>query len=342
MGKVAATPRAERCSHMPTLRALTPGLLLTVALAIVAAALGTLVPVVGAPIFAIAAGIVARRLLGTRPLLVPGATFASKQLLQSGIVLLGFGIDLAALWRAGSASFPVLIGSLVAGMAGGLVLGKMMRIGFNLRVLVAAGTSVCGASAIAALAPVLGAEAGEVAFATATIFLYNIVAVFLFPAIGHAMHFGSATFGTWAGTAINDTSSVLAAGYSYSPAAGQIATIVKLARTLAILPIAAGVALYLSSRTAGERGHFNFVSAMPWFIVMFVAAAAVASVGLIPAAVLAGLATTGRYLMIVAFAGVGFGSDFDRLRTVGFGPLVLGALVWALVALSSLALQGAL
>ena len=327
---------------MPTLRALMPGLLLTLALAAVATALGLFLPVVGAPIFAIAAGIVVRRLLGARPLFVPGATFASKQLLQAGIVLLGFGINLAVLWKAGSASFPVLVGSLVAGMAGGLLLGKLMRVGFNLRLLVAAGTSVCGASAIAALAPVLGAEAGEVAFATATIFLYNIVAVFLFPAIGHALHFSNATFGTWAGTAINDTSSVLAAGYSYAPAAGQIATIVKLTRTLAILPIAAGVALYLSSRTTGARGRFDFVSAMPWFIALFVAAAAVASLGLIPTPVLVGLATVGRYAMIVAFAGVGFGSDFDRLRTVGFAPLVLGALVWALVALSSLALQGVL
>lgn len=327
---------------MPTLRALTPGLLFAIALASVAAALGVFAPVVGAPIFAIAGGIVARRILGARPMLAPGAAFAAKQLLQAGIVLLGFGINLAVLWQAGRSSFPVLIGSLIAGMAGGLLLGKMMRVGFNMRLLVAAGTSVCGASAIAALAPVIGAEAGEVAFATATIFLYNIVAVFLFPAIGHALHFSNATFGTWAGTAINDTSSVLAAGYSYAPAAGQIATIVKLARALAILPIAAGVALYLSTRTAGARGRFDFFSAMPWFIVMFVAAAAVASLGIAPAPLLGGLATAGRYVMIVAFAGVGFGSDFERLRTVGVAPLLLGALVWAVVALSSLALQGVL
>jgi uncharacterized integral membrane protein (TIGR00698 family) len=327
---------------MTTLRTLVPGILFAVALALVAIFLGFKLPVVGAPIFAIAAGIVARAIAGPVATLLPGTTFASKHLLQIGIVLLGFGINLAVLWQAGRASAPVLIGSLIVGLAGGLLLGKLMRVGFNLRLLVAAGTSVCGASAIAALAPVIGAETGEVAFATATIFLYNIVAVFVFPAIGHALHLSDATFGTWAGTAINDTSSVLAAGYAYAPAAGQIATIVKLARALAILPIAAGAALYISQRTAGTRGRFDFVSAMPWFVALFVAAAALASIGIVPAATLGALATAGRYVMIVAFAGVGFGSDFDKLRSVGVAPLVLGALVWALVALTSLAIQGVL
>lgn len=327
---------------MTTLRALAPGILFAVALALVAVFFGLKWPVVGAPIFAIAAGIAARRLIGSSGALEPGTKFASKQLLQAGIVLLGFGINLAVLWQDGRSSAWVLVGTLVAGLAGGLVLGRLMRVGFNIRLLVAAGTSVCGASAIAAIAPVIGAEAGEVAFATATIFLYNIVAVFLFPAIGHALHLTAATFGTWAGTAINDTSSVLAAGYAYAPAAGQIATVVKLARTLAILPIAAGAALYVSQRGAGARGRFDFVATMPWFIVLFVIAASVASIGVVPAAILSGLATAGRYIMIVAFAGVGFGSDFDKLRTVGFSPLVLGAAVWALVALSSLAIQGVL
>jgi uncharacterized integral membrane protein (TIGR00698 family) len=327
---------------MTTLRKLFPGILFAVALAIVAFALGSKWPIVGAPIFAIAAGIVARRLIGANTTLEPGTAFAARSVLQAGIVLLGFGINLAVLWQAGRASFPVLAGSLIVGLAGGLLLGRLMHIGFNIRMLIATGTSVCGASAIAALAPVIGAEASEIAFATATIFLYNIAAVFLFPAIGHALHLSDATFGTWAGTAINDTSSVLAAGYSYAPAAGQIATIVKLARALAILPIAAGAALYMSQRTHGAKGHFDFVAAMPWFIVLFVVAAAAGSLGVVPATVLGALATTGRYVMIVAFAGVGFGSDFQKLRSVGVSPLVLGAIVWALVAISSLLIQGVL
>src|SRR5450755_984087 len=327
---------------MTTLRTLAPGILFAVALALVAVVLGVKWPVVGAPIFAIAAGIVARRIIGANAALEPGTKFAARLLLQAGIVLLGFGINLAVLWQDGRSSAWVLVGSLIAGLAGGLVLGRLMRVGFNMRLLVAAGTSVCGASAIAALAPVIGAEAGEVAFATATIFLYNIVAVFLFPAIGHALHLSDATFGIWAGTAINDTSSVLAAGYAYAPAAGQIATIVKLARALAILPLAVGVALYVAGRSSGSSGRFDFVAAMPWFVAFFVAAAGIASTGIVPAGVLAALAVAGRYIMIVAFAGVGLSSDFARLRTVGATPLLLGALVWALVAVSSLAIQGAL
>src|SRR5579859_1861703 len=130
---------------MTTLRALIPGILFAIALALFAVALGIKWPIVGAPIFAIAAGIVARRLIGANKMLEPGTAFAARPVLQTGIVLLGFGINLAVLWQAGRSSFPVLVGSLVVGLAGGLLLGRLMRIGFNMRMLIAAGTSVCGA-----------------------------------------------------------------------------------------------------------------------------------------------------------------------------------------------------
>ncbi len=327
---------------MTSLRALMPGLLLSVALAACAVFLGSRWPLVGAPIFAIALGIVVRAIFARSPSLGAGVAFSSRALLQTGIVLLGFGMNLALIWRAGVASFPVLIGSLAVGLIGGLVLGKLMRIGFNIRMLVAAGTSICGASAIAALAPIIEADAGDVAFATATIFLYNIVAVFIFPPIGHALHMTQNTFGTWSGTAINDTSSVVAAGYAFGPIAGVTATIVKLARALAILPLAIGVALYVGSRGKPGGGRFNLVAVIPWFVVLFAIAAAVASVGVVPAAVLGALAIAGKYVMVVAFAGVGLASDFARLRTVGTMPLLLGAIVWALVAVVSLVVQGVL
>ncbi|HLJ82887.1 MAG TPA: putative sulfate exporter family transporter, partial [Candidatus Eremiobacteraceae bacterium] len=150
-------------------------------------------------------------------------------------------------------------------------------------------------------------------------------------------------FGTWAGTAINDTSSVVAAGYSYGAVAGVTATIVKLARALAILPLAVGIAIYIGSRrSARAAGRFNFVAVMPWFVALFALAAAIASIGVIPAPVLAALAVAGKYVMVVAFAGVGLSSDFKRLRTVGAAPLLLGAIVWALVAVVSLFVQGVL
>jgi uncharacterized integral membrane protein (TIGR00698 family) len=324
---------------MTSLRTLMPGLVLAIALAACAAVLGSRFPVIGAPIFAITLGIVLRGFVAA-PALSAGVAFASRTLLQTGIVLLGFGLNLAVIWRAGVSSLPVLMGSLAVGLLGGLLLGKLMRIGFNIRLLVAAGTSICGASAIAAIAPILDAESGDVAFATATIFLYNIVAVFLFPALGHALHMTQTVFGTWAGTAINDTSSVVAAGYSYGPVAGVTATIVKLARALAILPLAVGVAIYVGSRGKPGVGQFNFVAVMPWFVALFALAAAVASVGVVPATVLAALAVAGKYIMVVAFAGVGLSSDFKRLRSVGAAPLVLGAIIWVLVAIVSLLVQG--
>ncbi|HVA38831.1 MAG TPA: putative sulfate exporter family transporter [Candidatus Dormibacteraeota bacterium] len=323
-----------------------PGLGVVLVLAVLATALGRIAPLVGAPVLAIVLGIILRNTVGLPASCNDGTAYAAKKILQAGIVLLGFGIDLPKLWNVGRESAGVMLATLAVGLIGGLVLGRLLRLEPRSSLLIAVGTSICGASAIAAVAPIVAAEAGEIAYAISTIFLFNIVAVFLFPFFGHVLHMTNATFGVWAGTAVNDTSSVLAAGYSFSKGAGLIATVVKLARTVMIIPISLGLAGYMTWRTQAsgplERERRTIMHVIPWFILYFVIAAAIVSTGVLPHALAAGLAQLGAFLIVVALAGVGLAVNVRAFGAAGIRPIAMGAAVWALVAVTSLIMQHAL
>lgn len=323
-----------------------PGFALSLALAVIAALIGRGAPIVGAPIFAILFGIVLRNGVGLPSWGAPGVAFTSKKVLQAAIVLLGFGIDLPGLWSVGRASVGVMLVTLAVGLIGGLLLGRALRVNSRSGLLIAVGTSICGASAIAAVAPIVAAEAGEIAYAISTIFLYNVIAVFLFPFFGHVLHMSDSSFGVWAGTAVNDTSSVVAAGYSFSRAAGIIATIVKLARTVMIIPVSLGIAAAVAWRAresgALQRERRAIAHVVPWFILAFVIAAAIDSTGLLPRVVTSSLAQSGAFLIVVALAAVGLSVDLRAFGSAGVRPIVLGACIWVLVAITSLFVQHAL
>ena len=201
------------------------------------------------------------------------------------------------------------------------------------------GTGICGGSAIVAVAPIVEAEDGEIAFAISTVFLFNVVAVLLFPLLGRLLHMTDTGFGLWAGTAINDTSSVVAAGYSFSQAAGTYATITKLARTTMIVPVALGFA-FARTRSCGASGQpVCLRQIFPWFILAFLAAAVLNSVGAFGHVLPAHLSDAGRLLICVALAGVGLGTNLRHLVQTGPRPILLGLLIWAGVAFTSLGLQ---
>ena len=216
---------------------LAPGLFVCLVLAAAATLLGSWFPIVGAPVFAILGGVAIAAWRRPSEAFVPGITFASKALLQWSIVLLGFHLSLSEIARGGAASLPVMLGTLVVVLALAYVVGKWLGIDRDLRRLLAIGTAICGGSAIAALASVVEVDASDVAYALGTVFFFNVVAVLTFPALGHALMLSQSAFGLWAGTAINDTSSVVAAAFTYGHAAGNAAVVVKLTRTLLIVPI---------------------------------------------------------------------------------------------------------
>ncbi|MDP9024075.1 MAG: putative sulfate exporter family transporter [Candidatus Eremiobacteraeota bacterium] len=318
------------------------GLALCVVVAVIATVLGRYVPIVGAPVFGIVIGVLIAVIAGPKDELKPGITFASKTLLQWSIVLLGANLSVAQIVHGGASSLPVMLGTLTITLALAFAIGKALGLERDLRRLLGVGTAICGGSAIAAVASVIEADQADIAYALGTVFLFNVVAVLLFPALGHAMHMSQSAFGLWSGTAINDTSSVVAASMSYGAVAGSDGIIVKLTRTLLIVPIVVYYAWrrVRSAQTQGRAVAWRAV--MPWFVLWFVLAAVLNSLGAIPAELKTRLPVVALFCIVVALAGVGLGTDAGRIRSAGLRPLALGAILWVAISISSLAIASLL
>ncbi len=241
---------------------LAAGLGLCVLIAAVAIVAGDFAPIVGAPVFAIAIGVVITNTL-RGPLQIGSLRVGevSKLCLKGGIILLGASLDLGVILRTGAESLPVLLITIATGLACALLLGWTMDVHWRMRCLIGIGTTICGASAIAALAPVVRAKAEEIAYSISVIFFFNMLAVFTFPAIGHLLSLSDPGFGLWAGTAVNDTSAVVAAGFAYSHDAGTIAIILFVVASLL--------------NTLGLMGHYAPTVQLAGRWVMVVALAAV-------------------------------------------------------------------
>jgi len=327
-----------------SLKRFLPGAALSVgiAIAVVAYFLGRSLPLIGGPVIAVVLGILVRPLIRRFEPFAAGVSFSTKSLLQVSIVLLGLNLSLVQVWRSGVSSLPVMLGTMAIVLLVAYPLGKILNIQPTLRSLIAIGTAICGASAIAATSMVLEASETDIAYAIATVFLFNILAVLIFPPLGHLMQMSERAFGLWSGTAINDTSSVAAAGFAYSPVAGNEAVIVKLTRATLIIPLVLGLVIRRTVRMHGTQGQLPWLQVIPWFILWFVVAAAVNSFGLLPASlhVLAGQAAL--LLIIVALAGVGLSAVFTKMRQTGAAPLLLGATLWILIAASSLLIAAVL
>ena len=314
------------------------GLLLALAVAIVAALLGRVAPIVGAPVFAIVLGALIAAVRAPNASLRPGITFASKQLLQWSIVLLGAHLSLSEIVQGGAQSLPVMLGTLAIVLVLAYVVGRALGLDRDIRRLVGIGTAICGGSAIAAVASVIEADQADIAYSLGVVFLFNVVAVVIFPALGRVMQLSQHAFGLWAGTAINDTSSVVAAAFAYGRDAGNDAVIVKLTRTTLIIPIVVFYGWRKIQQARGKAEAIDWRAIIPWFILWFLVAAGINSFGLIPAAAQGPLQELALFSITVALAGVGLGTDIQRIRAAGVRPLVLGAILWAAIALSSLAI----
>jgi uncharacterized integral membrane protein (TIGR00698 family) len=332
------------------LRSLLPGLAAAAAVAAAGTALGRRVPLVGAPVFAIVIGIGVSALRPPAAPLRPGLEFTSKRVLQGSIMVLGLGLSVREVLSTGLASLPVLLGTLAIALVAAWLAGRALHLRRDLNTLIGVGTAVCGASAIAATDSVIGADEADVSYAIATIFTFNVAAVLAYPALGHIFGLSQHAFGLWAGTAINDTSSVVAASTIYGHAAASYGVVVKLTRTLAIVPICLGlVALRQrnASRTA-RAGSPPTVPALvtlrrvfPLFIVGFALAVVFNSLGLVPAGAHRGLSDLATWMITAALAAIGLSTRFSHIRRAGLRPILLGAILWATVGVTSLVLQAA-
>lgn len=346
-------PAASAPGRWAHLTALLPGLGLAVAIAVVATVVGRRFPLVGGPVTGIVLGVVLAASIKPGARLRPGITFSSKAVLQTSVVVLGSQLSLLQIVRVGVGSLPVMLGTLTVALGAAYLLGRWLGVVGNLRTLIGVGTGICGASAIAAVTPVIGAVGAEVTYAVSTIFLFNVSAVLAFPVVGHLLGMSQHAFGLFAGTAVNDMSSVVATATTYGPEAANFAVVVKLTRTLLIIPIVLGLAALTARRdrrlaadilvpgdlAAIEPPKVNIWRLVPKFLIGFLIVAAANTAGLIPAAVHPALSQVSVFLITVALSAIGLSTDLAGLRRAGHRPLLLGALLWIVVSLASLGLQ---
>ena len=334
---------------------LIPGILFCLVIALPSWLLGKEFPLIGGPIFALVMGILLtlffpnlvsntiKNKFGNVLCLQNGVQYTSKKLLQYSIILLGFEMNFYSIIKVGSQSLIIMLFTLSFAFLTAFLVGKALKLSGNITTLIGVGTSICGGSAIAATAPIIKAKNEDVSQAISTIFLFNIIAVFIFPIFGRMMGMSDVSFGIWAGTAINDTSSVVAAGSAWSTEAGnnlalQTATIVKLTRTLMIIPIAFFLAFYLT-RQKKITSDFKFTKVFPWFVVFFGIAALLNTFAGLPIAVTTFLTETGKFIIIMALGAIGLNTNIKNLITNGVKPLILGISCWFVVAIVSIIIQ---
>ncbi|MDE5711012.1 putative sulfate exporter family transporter [Bacteroides sp.] len=258
----------------------------------------------------------------------------SKYLLQYSVVGLGFGMNLQASLASGKEGMEFTILSVVGTMLIGWLIGrKMLKVDRDTSYLISSGTAICGGSAIAAVGPVLKAKDSEMSVALGTIFILNAIALFIFPAIGHALDMSQQDFGTWAAIAIHDTSSVVGAGAAYGEEALQVATTIKLTRALWIIPLAFVTSFIFKSK--GQK------ISIPWFIFFFVLAMIfntyVLATTEIGVQIGAGINDFARKTLTITLFFIGASLSRDVLKAVGIKPLVQGVLLWIVISMSTLA-----
>lgn len=316
-----------------------PGILLSFGIAAVSIFLGGLFPLIGSSVLAIVFGIVLNNSMKLPAIFQEGLSFSGKKLLQYSIIFLGFSMSIGQVSETGISSLRISLITILIAFLAAYLAGRFFKMNRVLTILIGFGTAICGGSAIAAASPILEADEEEIALSISTIFFFNILAVFIFPFLGHLLQMSDAFFGTWAGTAINDTSSVVAAGYTYSPSAGDLATIVKLSRALMIVPACLIFAAYRYIKSKQSAQNTNLKQIFPWFIAWFVLASLVSSLGLVPAAIIPYTKFISQWLMAMALAAIGAKVSFKQFKQAGAAPLLTGAFAWFCVAVSSLIIQ---
>ena len=336
--------------RMKKYASVVPGLLIAVAVAAAARFLEGLLPIhlIGASVIALFIGMGINALRKPSALVAGGLKFTSKRVLKLAIILLGASLSMRDILTVGRLSLMVMCFTLLTCFGGGYLVGRSLGLNWKLSNLISAGTGICGGSAIAAIAPVIDAQDRDIAYAMSATFLFDMVMILMFPFLGHWLGMSDMAYGLWAGTAVNDTSSVVAAGYAFSEAAGDFATMVKLTRTLSIIPDGIDLLRHQRARKvphergcgggAGQRAH-----ALPGGLCLgFLGLALLNSVGLIPAAASAFLKDLSKFLMVAALAAIGLNTDFREMQKAGLRPMLHGFILSALVVVAALLVEMAM
>lgn len=272
----------------------------------------------------------------------PALKFTSKKILKAAIILLGASLSINTIMSVGKMTFFVMIFTFTMCFGGGYFVRKLFGLNWKMSNLISAGTGICGGSAVAAIAPVIDADDKDIAFAMSSTFLFDMVMVALYPLMGRALGMSDIAYGIWAGTSVNDTASVVASGYAFSEAAGDFAMMVKLTRTIAIIPTVL-VFAYIGTRikqkelqTESGGKKVNVLKIIPWFIAGFLALALLNSAGCIPPEVAGVIKSTSKFLMVTALAAIGLGTSITDFKKAGLAPMFYGITIDTLVTLTAL------
>ena len=272
----------------------------------------------------------------------PSLKFTSKRILKAAIILLGASLSVSTIMSVGKMTFFVMIFTFAMCFGGGYFIRRLFGLNWKLGNLISAGTGICGGSAVAAIAPVIDADDKDIAFAMSSTFLFDMVMIALYPLMGKALGMSDIAYGIWAGTSVNDTASVVASGYAFSEAAGDFATMVKLTRTIAIIPTVL-VFAWISTRikqkemkAANDGKKVNILKIIPWFIGGFLLLAILNSVGVIPAALSGSMKTASKFLMVTALAAIGLNTGIADFKKAGLAPMFYGVTIDTLVTLTAL------
>lgn len=337
---------------MKKIISLIPGVALALGIAFIARILENLenaagLHIIGASVIALFIGMIINAFRKPGPATAPGIKFTSKKLLKFAIILLGASLNITTVLTVGKFSLTVMIFTLATCFGLGALIGKALKLNWKTSSLINAGTGICGGSAIAAIAPVIEADDMDIAYGMSATFLFDTVMIVVFPLLGRWMGLSDAAFGLWAGTAVNDTSSVVATGYAFSEAAGDFATMVKLTRTLSIIPavlVFAAINLHIKKKQNADSkaAKVSIKSIFPWFIVFFLVMSGLTSIGLLPATLTAAMKTVSKFLMVAALAAIGLNTNFKSLCKSGARPMLHGFIVSLLVVLVAIAVEYAI
>ncbi len=337
---------------MNTMKKYLPGASIALVIAVIAKCLENLEEAagfhfIGASVIAMFIGMFVNAFWKPNAVTAPGIKFTSKKILKFAIILLGASLNIRTVLTVGKFSLTVMVFTLATCFGLGALIGKALGLNWKTSSLINAGTGICGGSAIAAIAPVIEATDLDIAYGLSATFLFDTIMIVVFPILGHMLGLSDAAFGLWAGTAVNDTSSVVATGYAFSEAAGDFATMVKLTRTLSIIPavlVFAAINIHLKKKaqTQGNAVKVSIKSIFPWFILGFLAMSALTSLGLIPSALAAVLKSISKFLMIAALAAIGLNTDFRTLCKSGAKPMLHGFIVSLLVVIVAITVEFAI
>lgn len=332
---------------MKTMQETYKGIGFCLLIAIPAFLLGKQFEVIGGPVFAILIGMCLALLVKESGSLQAGIKFTSKKILQYAVILLGFGMNLTDILVKGRQSLPIILATISTSLVISFILYKVMHIPARISTLVGVGSSICGGSAIAATAPVIDADDEEIAQSISVIFLFNVIAALIFPKLGMILGLSNEGFGLFAGTAVNDTSSVTAAAAAWDGLHGSntldAATVVKLTRTLAIIPITLVLAVRRARKAESENGgKISLRQVFPFFILFFIGASVITTVAVaagVPAEVFLPMKDLSKFFIVMAMGAIGLQTDVVKLIKSGAKPILMGLSCWIGITLVSLGLQ---